>query len=412
MHKPITLLALTSLLLITPVQAQPQAPAVVLQKMSAQLNSSMEAQLEAETGRARVGFEASWQAVKDGAYVLQIPSHVQRDTYLNVRLSFHQQRPVLSGEVLNASDKKILLQAVQSHFGLAPEDKLDVFPFEKIDPDFGLVKVPSADLYVQPRVEAGENLATQARLGTPVRILAYSADGKLARVRVEDDGYIAWIKRSDLQEGAQDWFQDWLQKRKVLMLAEQEKPLRIPFGTRLKLISQNGKMIQAALPDGTAVNLSSNDLVLSEAGKKLPSADKILATARQYLPQGPQGGGKYLWGGTLGRNLDCSGFVQTVYRVNGVYLPRDADQQKSFTRPVGNTLKDIDELQPGDLVFFSSHGKWPTHVGLYLGNGQFIHSSSKGQYNGVKISSLRGKTSYDLFLQKIYYGGGRVVRSL
>lgn len=104
--------------------------------------------------------------------------------------------------------------------------------------------------------------------------------------------------------------------------------------------------------------------------------------------------------------------MQTVFRVNGVYLPRDADQQKRFTQPVANTLQQIAELQPGDLVFFSSHGKWPTHVGLYLGQDQFIHASAKGQYDGIKINSLRGGSTYDQYLQKIYFGGGRVTRSL
>ena len=86
----------------------------------------------------------------------------------------------------------------------------------------------------------------------------------------------------------------------------------------------------------------------------------------------------YLWGGLSPFGFDCSGLVQTVFRRFGIYLPRDTSQQISSGEPV--KLENISQL---DLLFF------PGHVGVCLGNGLFIHSSTKN--NGVYIESLSGE---------------------
>ncbi|PIQ28407.1 hypothetical protein COW36_04065 [bacterium (Candidatus Blackallbacteria) CG17_big_fil_post_rev_8_21_14_2_50_48_46] len=189
-------------------------------------------------------------------------------------------------------------------------------------------------------------------------------------------------------------------------------PQLLYFGTRLRLIQQNRDHVLAALPGGKQIKLASDDVVIEKGPPQSPDLSAVIKTAHQYLPKSPQGGGAYLWGGTFGKTLDCSGFMQTIFRVNHVYLPRDADQQMGFTQRVGNTLAQLSELKPGDLVFFSGNRKYPTHVGLYLGKGKIIHSSPKGPYSGIKISTLQGGGEYDKFLQSIYFGGGRVTRSL
>lgn len=91
----------------------------------------------------------------------------------------------------------------------------------------------------------------------------------------------------------------------------------------------------------------------------------------------------YLWGGTVGPNFDCSGLVQAAFASAGIRLPRDSYQQEAFTAAIA-----WDELEPGDLVFFGTPER-TTHVGLYLGEGRYIHSSGKDQgRNGIGIDSL------------------------
>ncbi len=107
-------------------------------------------------------------------------------------------------------------------------------------------------------------------------------------------------------------------------------------------------------------------------------------------------GTPYVFGGTTSLGFDCSGYVQHVYAMLGIALPRTADAQFYAGRPTrGGKL-------PGDLVFFQTYEAGPSHVGIYLGHGHFIHSSSS---RGVTISSIA-----DSYWSARYLGAKRVAR--
>jgi cell wall-associated NlpC family hydrolase len=115
----------------------------------------------------------------------------------------------------------------------------------------------------------------------------------------------------------------------------------------------------------------------------------------------------YLWGGTVEPNYDCSGLMQAAFASVGVRLPRDAYQQEGFLLPIS-----ITELEPGDLVFFGTPQK-ATHVGLYLGEGRYIHSSGKeiGRNGiGIDVLSEQGDTVSQSYYKQLR-GAGRVIRS-
>lgn len=85
-------------------------------------------------------------------------------------------------------------------------------------------------------------------------------------------------------------------------------------------------------------------------------------------------GTPYVWGGSDPSGFDCSGFVQWVFNAVGVRLPRETRDQFR----VGQTV-DLEEVAPGDLVFFDTESKGASHVGLAIGDGQFVHApSSRG----------------------------------
>jgi cell wall-associated NlpC family hydrolase len=138
----------------------------------------------------------------------------------------------------------------------------------------------------------------------------------------------------------------------------------------------------------------------SEIEKLLPHVIAFTHSAREQPNH-------YLWGGTVGPDYDCSGLMQAAFASVGIWLPRDAYQQEGFTLPIAMT-----ELQPGDLIFFGNYQK-ATHVGLYLGDGCYIHSSGKTQgRDGIGIDQL-SEQGDDVSLS--YYqqlrGAGRVVKS-
>ena len=95
--------------------------------------------------------------------------------------------------------------------------------------------------------------------------------------------------------------------------------------------------------------------------------DKLVENALMYL------NAPYLWGGRSPLGVDCSGFTQMVYRLQGVDLPRDAYQQAE----VGTTLSFVEESEPGDLAFFDNTEGKITHVGIILEDNHIIHASGK-----------------------------------
>ncbi len=105
-------------------------------------------------------------------------------------------------------------------------------------------------------------------------------------------------------------------------------------------------------------------------------------------------GTPYVFGGTSPSGFDCSGYTQHVFAMLGITLPRTADAQFYAGHPT------IGGIQPGDLVFFQTYLPGPSHVGIYIGGGRFIHSSS----HGVRISALS-----ESYWASRYLGAKRVV---
>lgn len=120
---------------------------------------------------------------------------------------------------------------------------------------------------------------------------------------------------------------------------------------------------------------------------------KIVGLALSYQ------GMPYLVGGIGEKGFDCSGFVYRVYRdALGASLPRTALAQYTFREPI-----DVSKLQPGDLLFFNTTGSI-SHVGIYEGEGRFVHAASDGPRRGVIESSLS-----ESYWAKTFVAAGRIV---
>ncbi|MGF1498973.1 MAG: NlpC/P60 family protein [Elainellaceae cyanobacterium] len=212
------------------------------------------------------------------------------------------------------------------------------------------------DLYDSPALE---RLATQAIAGRQLRILASSPPAPRAiapaalRVCLCEDDYPGWIAAA---------------MRAQLTVAE----------ASYRAVALSREAIAARLPE-------------------------VIAYTHRTMQQPNQ----YLWGGTVGPNYDCSGLMQAAFLSAGIWLPRDAYQQAAFVQPVV-----LEALQPGDLIFFGTADRI-THVGLYLGEGNYIHSSGKDiGRNGIGVDRLSGEGDR---VSQAYYrqlrGAGRVMGS-
>ena len=173
------------------------------------------------------------------------------------------------------------------------------------------------------------NLATQSAAGRHLRVVSPNPVDDALEVCLCEDAYSGWLRVQDLQE-----------------IEETATPYR-------------------------AIAVSS-----SEIKDRLPA---VIAFAQNAMKQANY----YLWGGTVGPNYDCSGLMQAAFASVGIWLPRDSYQQQAFTKPL-----EIEELLPGDLIFFGTPQK-VNHVALYLGDGYYIHSSGKETgRNGIGIDQL------------------------
>lgn len=140
-------------------------------------------------------------------------------------------------------------------------------------------------------------------------------------------------------------------------------------GTRAALVSfQADCGLETDGVAGTATWQALRSFKKSEVSRGSSSrwrGQQITSYAQQFL------GVPYVWAGRSPSGFDCSGFVSYVLGQNGVYVPRMADEQYAVGAWVNRG-----DLQPGDLVFFTTYEPGPSHVGIYTGNDYFIHASS------------------------------------
>ncbi len=266
----------------------------------------------------------------------------------------------------------------------------------------------SAD-YLREAPDFTAELGNQALMGTPVEILA--GEGYWRKVRTPDP-YTAWCVDLGLTEMSAEEMEEYIRAAKLICTADYSTVLKFPdIRKREKvcdivsgdlLLSCGGRdrpekirgCFKVMLPSGETGYVPADDVeVFSKwAEERDASAENIISTAMNFL------GVPYFWGGTSIKGVDCSGLVKMVWFLNGVLLPRNASQQARTGKAVNIPEE---PLQKGDLIFFGSpevtgpdgetvSPEKISHVGIYIGQGKFIHASRI-----VRINSLiQGEPDY------------------
>lgn len=151
----------------------------------------------------------------------------------------------------------------------------------------------------------------------------------------------------------------------------------LPYGSKLSsLDASDARWIKIALPDRIECYIQRGDVAVEN---KPQSKGDLPAFSQKFL------GLPYTWGGRSSFGYDCSGFVQMLYSQIGIHLQRDSKQQVLDSR--FKTVS-VNEIEPGDLIFFGRSELKISHVGMYLGNGQFIHSTVRECQPWIRISNL------------------------
>lgn len=307
----------------------------------------------------------------------------KRTAIFDVQVTEENGNIVLSGET-NLVDAKNELSNKLSSFKVT--NKIETLPAKELgNKIYGVVPLSVANLRVKPG--HSEEMATQALLGMPV--LVYKQRGGNWLVKTPDD-YIAWIDELQLMDKSE--YDNWMSSQKVIytehygMSYSEKNEKSIPVsdlvaGDILKYLAKEDSFYKVEYPDKRIAYVPEDNAEMfdSYVQKCELTPENILHTAKSLM------GVPYLWGGTSTKGVDCSGFTKTVYFLNGVILPRDASQQV-FSGDSVDITNGYENLQPGDLVFFGARARdgkkeRVSHVGIYLGNMEFIHSSGSVRIN-------------------------------
>lgn len=321
---------------------------------------------------------------------------------------------IAKGEVDNPKAKEDALSTLHAILGDQVIDSIKVLPDPLLgEKRYGIVAVSVGNVRSNPRNSA--ELATQALMGMVVKLL--KKQGGYYYIQMPDN-YMGWLEENAMKITNAAGVEEWKAAPKVIatayftMVREQPNAGSRPVsdavaGVLMKQVGASGRWVAVESPDGRKGYIEKSNVEEFGRWKKSRklTAESIEKTATMFL------GIPYLWGGTSPKGMDCSGFTKMVYRLNGIELSRDADQQAvgGEERKPG---ENFENLKKGDLLFFGRKGSADkperiSHVGIYLEKQEFIHTPG-GSW--VKFNSFDPSASnYSESLRKSFVRARRYI---
>lgn len=248
---------------------------------------------------------------------------------------------------------------------------------------FYYVQDPHALMREKPR--SISTVVSDALHSGRVEILA-EKDGWL-KIRTVEDGYAGWVRKRSIAESGCDFFAEAKRIGRVHRLrahiypvadTEQGPFCSLGFGSRFAVIdAAHARWAKVELVSGLVVYIQKGDF--DEEAKPI-RVEEMVRLSHKFL------GLPYAWGGRSSLDgYDCSGFVQMLYAQIGVQLPRDSKDQFVWK---GFQEVPIEKLAPGDLIFWGKAEDQIRHVGMFVGEGRFIHSTVRENDPSIHLSEL------------------------
>ncbi|MEA1875897.1 MAG: C40 family peptidase [Bacteroidota bacterium] len=334
------------------------------------------------------------------------------------RIALVEVEPILNNNTLTVKGESSIpefgeaLFSILNNLGYLTVDSLTALPHPSLEKqNWALINLSVANLRGEPG--HSKEMVTQALMGTPVKLLKKEGSWYLIQT---PDQYLAWTEESALFKISKDELSVWNNNDKVIITQDytiiREGPRSsshavsdIVIGGIVRKVGKKRGFTELIMPDGRRGFLPNSDCRDFKIWNEtiIPEPDKFIELGFEML------GRPYLWGGTSSKGMDCSGFVKTLYFSGGLILPRDASQQVLQGELV-DTKENFSKLLKGDLLFFGRKASEEsreriTHVGMYIGNGSYIHASGK-----VKINNfLPENDNYSQYLVNIFVKAKRVI---
>lgn len=332
-----------------------------------------------------------------------------REAIYRTTFYFSNNKLIVKGET-SVPEAKLALFADLDELKNSLVDSLEVLPEKRLrDKNWGVVNLSVVNLRAHFKHSA--ELVTQAIMGTPVKVLKE----KNGWYQIQTpDRYIAWVDRAAIALKTEEEIEAWRNSDRIISIPDfklakdikqKEIVTDLVAGSILEIEKENQDTYNLILPDGRKIQIdkSNCELFAEWREKEIKDATILTRTGKQFF------GRPYLWGGTSSKGVDCSGFVKSVYFMNGIILARDASLQFLHGDTI-STDQGYSKLLEGDLVFFglAKTTKKPikvTHVGMYMSNGEYIHSSGR-----VRINSFDPKAeNFNNYRSVTWLGGRRVL---
>jgi gamma-D-glutamyl-L-lysine dipeptidyl-peptidase len=337
------------------------------------------------------------QAPQPGDLVSKVRNQFVPDPRLgvfDVKAEAKDRAVELTGDLEQPEARAALLKAFKDA-GYAPVvDHISMLPDPALaDKPLAIVTVSVAVMKTKP--SHSSELGNQLIMGMVVRVL--KRDGGWYYVQSLDDRYLGWMETDHLAFVGKERADAFVSGRRAIVTslfalvreapAQNAAPVSdLVVGDVMAMAapSSYASWFAVLLPDGRKGFVAKGDAAdyASWRASRAITPERIEQTARRFM------GVPYLWGGTSAKGFDCSGFVKTVFRLNGFEPQRDADQQSNDGTAV-ETGDDLAQLRKGDVLFF---GPRPgvtriTHTGIYLGGRLFIHCSGLVKLNSFDPAS-------------------------